>query len=469
MSALLEIDELSVTAEGATLLERLSLSLQAGERVTILGETGAGKSLLMQAIMGLLPPPLRSHGRVRIDGVDLASLGRAERERLWGQRIGMLPQEPWHSLDPLMRSRQQVAEVHECVAGLSVEQANRNAAQALAGVGLDDAAERLPGQLSGGMAQRLAFCAATAGGAQILLADEPTKGLDVSRRDQLAVLLAERGEQQALLTITHDVALARQLGGRVLVMRAGRLVEQGAAEQVLGSPAADYTRALIEADPRFWPVRPERVAAAQAPAVLEARGLAKQRGGKQLFEGLDLRIAAGEIIGIAGDSGCGKSSLGDILLGLLPPDRGEVRRQPGVAAHRYLKLYQDPPAAFASGVPLGRLFDDLIALHRLDPARLPPLLEQLRLAPGLLARSATEVSGGELQRLAIARALLLDPVLLFADEPVSRLDPITAREVIALLTEAALERGCALLLVSHDAQMLARTCDRQLALGGQGA
>jgi peptide/nickel transport system ATP-binding protein len=467
MSALLEIEELRVTADGVTLLESLSLDLQAGERLTIVGETGAGKSLLMQAIMGLLPAPLQSHGRVRVDGVDLASLSRSARERLWGKRIGMLPQEPWHALDPLMRNQQQVAEVHECVAGMTAKQANQKAAQALADVGLEGAAEQLPGQLSGGMAQRLAFCAATAGGTQLLLVDEPTKGLDASRRDQLTGLLDAHGERAALLTITHDVEVARQLGGTVMVMRAGRLVERGAAAQVLGAPTADYTRELIAADPRHWPVRPQRTMTTDS--VLEARGLAKRRGGKLLFEGLDLTICAGEIIGIAGDSGCGKSSLGDILLGLLRPDSGEVTRQPGIAAHRYLKLYQDPPAAFAPGVSLRRLFDDVIGLHRLDPRRLLPLLDQLRLSPGLLDRTAGEVSGGELQRLAIARALLLEPVLLFADEPVSRLDPITAREVIALLTEAATERDCALLLVSHDAQMLARTCDRQLLLGDRNA
>lgn len=469
MSALLQIDELRVTADGITLLESLSLSLQPGERLTILGETGAGKSLLMQAIMGLLPAQLRSHGRVRIDGVDLAGLSRAARERLWGQRIGLLPQEPWHALDPLMRNGQQVAEVHECVAGLSAEQSCLKAQQALAEVGLEDAAERLPGQLSGGMAQRLAFCAATAAGAQILLVDEPTKGLDASRRTQLTGLLDARGEQTALLTITHDVAVARQLGGRVMVMRAGRVVEQGTAAQVLDTPVADYTRALIDADPQHWPARPSRSIPPSAPVVLEASGLAKRRGGSTLFDGLDLRIAAGEIIGIAGDSGCGKSSLVDILLGLLPPDRGEVRRQPGLAAHRYLKLYQDPPAAFAPGVSLRQLFDDVIGLHRLDPKRLPRLLDQLRVRPELLDRTAAEVSGGELQRLAIARVLLLDPVLLFADEPVSRLDPITARDVVALLTEAAVDRGCALVLVGHDAQMLAKTCDRQLLLGDPGA
>ena len=467
MTTLLRLEGLSVQADGKTLLEPLSLSLAAGECLTILGETGAGKSLLMHAIMGTLPPPLTASGRILLGDLDLGRLDRHAREQLWGQQLGMLPQEPWHALDPLMPALQQVAEVHECVHGLPPEQARQAARSALAKVDLAQAGARLPGQLSGGMAQRVAFSAATAAGAPILLADEPTKGLDASRRDQVAGLLRQHAEHGALLTITHDVEVARQLGGTLLVMRAGQLLEAGDAQSILAAPQHDYTRALIAADPRHWPT-PLVAAVTGAPAsepVLQAQGLRLQRGGRQLFEGLDLRIEPGEIIGIAGDSGCGKSSLGDVLLGLLQADGGMVTRRAGVAAHRYLKLYQDPPAAFAAGVPLRRLFDDVLRLHRLDPATLPPLLERLRLRPELLARPATEVSGGELQRLAIARALLLDPVVLFADEPVSRLDPITARDVTELLVQSARERGCALLLVSHDAEALGRACDRHIRLG----
>lgn len=445
------------------LLEPLSFSLYPGERLTILGETGAGKSLLMQAIMGTLPKPLYHQGRIRIAGQDLDALPQTEREQLWGRRIALLPQEPWHALDPLMPSQEQVSEVYQCVKGRKPDSADHQATQDLLAVGLQGAEHKRPDQLSGGMAQRLAFCAATAAGASLILADEPTKGLDTSCREALVQLLCKKSTQGTLLTITHDVAVARQLGGRILVMKSGRLLDDGRIKQVLDDSACQYTRQLIEAEPARWPPYP-LPNIQQATPILEAQELSKQRGNKRLFEHLSLQIRRGEILGLTGDSGCGKSTLGDILLGLLPADSGRVYRRGGFAPQRYLKLYQDPPASFAPQVKLAQLFDDLIRLHRLDAKRLPALLERLNLSTHLLQRHSHQVSGGELQRLALARVLLMEPVFLFADEPVSRLDPITARDVLQLLVEVATEYQCAVLLVSHDPALVHKICHTQRCL-----
>jgi len=465
MTALLELQNLTVRAGRAVLVDELSLQLNPGERLTILGETGAGKSVLVQAIMDLLPAGLTQSGLVCVDGQDLAALTPSQRRRLWGRTMTMLPQEPWHALDPLMSSRQQVAEVYECVRLQPSQQARSSAERDLEALGLAGDMDKRPYELSGGMAQRVAFRAATAGDARLLLADEPTKGLDTSRRDAIVRLLREHADAGAVLTITHDIEVAQQLGGSVIVMRGGRVVEQGPAEVVLAAPRAAYTRALIEASPRCWPERSGVRTVDSGEPLLTASGLTRSRGGRALFAGLEISVRPGEIIGITGDSGSGKSTLGDILLGLLAPDHGTVRRQAGIARHRFQKLYQDPPAAFAPQVPLQVLFNDLLALHRLDAGRLPPLLERLRLDPALLQRPVAEVSGGELQRLAMARCMLLDPVLVFADEPVSRLDPITAREVIELFLELAVGRGCAVLLVSHDPVLVERVCGRVLRLG----
>lgn len=202
----------------------------------------------------------------------------------------------------------------------------------------------------------------------------------------------------------------------------------------------------------------------QGAPVLRAEGLQGVRGGRVLFRDLDISVHPGQILGLTGPSGCGKSTLGDMLLGLARPDGGRVTRAPGVAPVRFQKLYQDPPSAFPRTATLGRALADLVALHRLDGARIAPLLDRLRLRATLLTRRPTEVSGGELQRLALLRVLLLDPVFLFADEPTSRLDLITQAMVTQLMVQIARETGMGLLIVSHDADLIARSCDRVLSL-----
>ncbi|MFT3689134.1 ABC transporter ATP-binding protein [Paenirhodobacter sp.] len=467
MTILLNAETIAVHAGAEELVEPVSLTLHAGRPFTILGETGSGKSLLAQAIIGTLPAGLRATGRVTLDGHDLDLARPGGHRALWGRVIGVLPQEPWLSLDPLMKARAQVAEGHALVRGLSWGAAGGAADRDLADLGLDGAGDRRPDQLSGGMAQRVAFAAARTGGARIVVADEPTKGLDVARRDDVIdLLMREVAEGGGLLTITHDLALARRMGGDLAVVLKGKVIERGPADQVLSNPQHPYTRRLIAADPASWPEGRPR--APKGVPVLEAKGLGIARGGRMLFQGLDLALHPGEIIGVTGPSGCGKSTLGDVLLGLARPDHGTVARGGG-APVRFQKLYQDPPSAFPRHVPLGRALDDLVRLHRLDAGRIPALMERLRLAPVLLGRRPTEVSGGELQRLALLRVLLLDPLFLFADEPTSRLDLITQAEVTELLAETARETGMALLIVSHDADLIRKTADRALELGGGDA
>lgn len=165
-------------------------------------------------------------------------------------------------------------------------------------------------------------------------------------------------------------------------------------------------------------------------------------------------------MGVVGDSGCGKSTLGDTLLGLLPAVKGSIsKRKPNTAPYQWQKLFQDPPSAVTSSVTLGTLLEDLVSLHNLNRTKIPPLMDKLNLASELLERNSLSVSGGELQRFSIMRALLLEPVFLFADEPTSRLDPITAMEVTDVLITLAKEQGCALLLVSHDKHLVEKRCD----------
>ncbi|GGO80750.1 ABC transporter ATP-binding protein [Marinobacterium nitratireducens] len=451
---------------GERLLEPVSLQLEPGRPLVVLGETGSGKSLLSQALIGTLPAGLAASGRVCLGGSHLDAAQPADYRRLWGREVAVLPQEPWLSLDPLMRAQQQVAESHRLVRGLAPRAAISVAGEELEALGLAGALRRYPHQLSGGMAQRVAFAAARAGGARILIADEPTKGLDAARRDEVAALLMrEVAAGGSLMVVTHDLALARLLGGEVLVVRRGALVERGDSRAIFEAPRNAYTRRLLAADPRCWQRTPP--VPAGGPTVLQARDLGVSRGGRVLVEGLSLRLGAGEILGISGPSGCGKSSLGDALLGLHPPHAGTVVRSVA-RPQAYQKVFQDPPSAFARTLALGQAIADLVRRQRLDGSRVEPLMQRLRLRPELLARRPGEVSGGELQRLALLRAMLLDPVFLFADEPTSRLDPLTQQEVIGLLRELAGE-GCAVMIVSHDPELIARTAHRCIVLDGAGA
>jgi len=449
----LEVEGLCVAAGGRDLVRNACLSLRAGGILVILGESGSGKSLLAHAVMGTLPAELDWRGRIAIGGIDFGALDPKSRRAHWGRAIALLPQEPWASLDPLMRAEDQIAEVHALVGRRTWREARALAGRALGTLGLGAAGRRYPFQLSGGMAQRVAVAVALAGGARLLVADEPTKGLDADCRDEVAeLLLSQARAGAALIVITHDIAFARKLGGEMAVMLDAEIVEQGATVDLLAAPRHAYTKRLLSADPAGWaPAKP----VAAANPVVEAANLAVERGGRTLFEGLSVAVCPGEIVAATGRSGCGKTSLGNVLLGLLAPQSGIVRRVSGADAHRFQKLYQDPVSAFASGSPLGVALDDVCRRHGLPLDAPSRILARLRIHPYLLLRRPDQVSGGELQRIALARVLLVDPAFLFADEPTSRLDPIIQQEVMDLLREVVAERRLAMLLVTHDAALAA--------------
>ena len=458
VTATLEVRDLRVRVDTTVVVAAPRLSLQAGTPLTLMGETGAGKSLLLQAIMATLPAGLHADGQVMLDDEPLCD---EERRALWGKRLALLPQEPMTALDPVMDVQAQISEVHRWVLGAQPAASNAAASNALKRVGLEQALKRLPGQLSGGMAQRLAYAAATAAGADILLADEPTKGLDNNNRTVVLDLLRAHAEQKTLLTVTHDLAVPKSLGGTLAVLRQGTIIEQGTVEQLLSAPQHPYTRELVASN-RFSSGFGQRSAEKHGP-IVSAKGLAVARGNRLLFEDVDLCLRPGEIVGLAGPSGVGKSSLGDAVLGLLPIHGGQIERAGG-KRFGFQKLYQDPPAAFAPGIPLKTLLGELRALHKLSHKQLTALLDATAIDPSILERPADAVSGGELQRIALARVLLTEPNFLFADEPVSRLDPITARRVMDLLIGEARERQCGVLLVGHDGAQLKSLCDRVFRL-----
>lgn len=461
--SLLKADDITVSWGGSVILHPVSLHLDPGEPLVVLGETGSGKSLLAQAIMGTLPLELSAKGRVVVGDRLLDAAHPRDFRPLWGCEIAVLPQEPWLSLDPLMRAGPQVAEAHRLVRGVVAAEARVRAAADLDRLGLSGTARNYPHELSGGMAQRVAIAAARAGGARIVIADEPTKGLDAARRDEVAdLLLAELARGGGLLVITHDLALAQRIGGRLVILRDGKVVEAGATADVMTAPKAVYSRDLIAADPETWTSRKRAQAGA---TVLTATELSVERGGVRLVSDFSVDLAEGRILGVTGPSGCGKSTLGDALLGLVPPAAGRVERLRDLPPTAFQKLYQDPVAAFPRHRTLGRTLVDVVHRHGQSQDRIEALMQRLGLAPVLLTRRPGAVSGGELQRLALLRLLLVRPRFIFADEPTSRLDPITQRQVIDLLAETAAREGCAIMVVSHDPALVGKTADEVLSLG----
>lgn len=466
MNPSLKVDSLTVqTTSGnpTILVDSLTFELATGKPVVLIGETGSGKSLIAQAILGNITGELETTGQIWIHGTEYLSRPKHDRQKLWGKNLGLLPQEPWLSLNPTKRALPQLSEVYELVRKKSKTNADRSAKDDLHRFHIHEGEKKFPHELSGGMAQRLVFCCSIAGGSHILVVDEPTKGLDNDRKAdviaQLQHFLKKGGD---LIVITHDIEIAEQLGGETIVLRNGKVQEQKPTRELFASPEADYTKALIDAAPVNWPQK--QPSPNSQPWIVSGREITKTFGGKELLSGLNLDIHRGEIVGLFGPSGSGKSTLGNILLGLIRPDNGTVERANGYQPFQYLKLYQDPPASFSPFHTLKSSMNDFLALHQQPHERFNALLEKLNLDPSLLARDPSNVSGGELQRCAVLRALMLDPVFLFADEPTSRLDPVTQKETLDLICETTQHINCGLLLVSHDIDILNKSCDRVIRL-----
>lgn len=256
-AAVLEVADLVIWSTGSvakrTLVDGIDLAIRRSETFTLIGETGSGKTLLAQAVTGTLPGGFRSSGSIRFQGTDLLRLSLKQRRQHWGRRMFLLPQEPEQALDPTMRVDRQVEEVFRFLRGRSAREARREARRILEQLKMSARSERsrFPCQLSGGMNQRILFAMALSAPAELIVADEPTKGLDAALRNQAADLLGElRHRGKTLFCITHDLYLASRLGGRVGVMFRGRMVESGPAEQVLENPSHPFTRGLIRALPR---------------------------------------------------------------------------------------------------------------------------------------------------------------------------------------------------------------------------
>jgi peptide/nickel transport system ATP-binding protein len=488
---LLQIDALGVSIGAAQIIKNLSLDLEAGESLGLVGASGSGKTMTALAIMRLLPPHARMAGEIRLQGKTLSGMSEAELRGVRGRAIGMVFQEPMTALNPLMRIGDQVAETVRLHRAVSRADARRAARETLALVGLPGdagAADRLPYELSGGQRQRVAIAMAVVLEPPLLIADEPTTALDVSTQAQVLRLLKDlaRTRNMGLLLVTHDLAVVAQMTDRVAVMHQGEIVERGATRQLLHHMRHPYGRALLAAAKPT----PKRGGCGHESAalVLEARAIVHEypRRRRSLrhraapvraVDGVSLEVHAGETVGLVGESGSGKSSLLRVMLALERPQAGEIRLLgegfsiAGGAALRRLRraiqaVFQDPYGSFDPRWTVERLIaEPFFLLDSPPPAeerrhKVAAVLEQVGLAPADARRLPHEFSGGERQRIAIARALVIEPAVIAFDEAVSALDVLVRAQILELLAQLGERLKLGYLFVSHDLTVVRSIADR---------
>lgn len=475
----------------------VTLSVARGECLGVVGESGAGKSQVFLALLGLLAANGRAAGSAWFLGKELLSLGAGELDSVRGAGIGLVFQDPMTALTPHLTVGVQIAEVMTRHLGLTRSEARRRALALLERVQVTDPEERLsqyPYELSGGMRQRVMIAIAIACEPQLLIADEPTTSLDVTVQAQILSLLAQlkRERAMAMVLITHDLGAVAGVADRVAVMRAGRIIETGSATQVLKAPREAYTAALLR-DARLGQASAgARVAAAAADgAELSVSDLSVEFGMRGPWPGrrrqltavsaVSLAVARGEALGVVGESGSGKSTLARAILALLPASAGRVvwlgrdllRLQPQEL--RSLRqdlqiIFQDPLGSLDPRMTLAEIVAEPLEVHspRLTvasrEAAVARMLERVGLSARLAGRYPHQLSGGECQRAGIARAMILQPRLLVCDEPVSALDVPTQRQIVELLGSLKREQGLTLVFVSHNLALVRALCERALVI-----
>jgi microcin C transport system ATP-binding protein len=499
---LLQVRDLRIGFQAEDVVKGISFNLDLGEKLALVGESGSGKSVTALSFVKLLEGA-RVSGRVLWTAQDadtlapeatdaphthdLVKLSERELINIRGQDIAFVFQEPMTALNPLMMVGDQIAEVLELKRGMTRAEAWHEAVELLNLTGIPEPVRRAsayPHQLSGGQRQRVMIAMALACRPRLLVADEPTTALDVSLRAQILDLLNDLQKRfgMAVLLITHDLNTVRRFADQVLVMEKGVIVESGAVDVVLTYPTHPYTQKLIDSQPPRHVVEAKNI----APAVMQARALRvsypiRRAGWRGWFKGdqfvavqgasFDLR--AGQTLGVIGESGSGKTTLALATLGLMP-SQGTLTID-GVAwqgksaqdlplRRKVQVVFQDPFSSLSPRMNVQELVSEGLTLHAPgldDLGRLRRMLVTLAAVgltetefPGLLQRYPHEFSGGQRQRLAIARALVVEPQVLVLDEPTSALDATTQLQVLQLLQKLQRERGLSYLLITHDVSVI---------------
>ncbi|MDQ5911562.1 MAG: microcin transport system ATP-binding protein [Pseudomonadota bacterium] len=481
---LLEVRDLSVAFGAMPAVRQVSFTLNRGETLALVGESGSGKSVSALSLLQLLPYPHARHpgGSIRLRGEELLGAALARLREIRGNQIAMVFQEPMTSLNPLHSIEQQIGETLRLHKGLSGSQLRARIMELLDRVGLSDVAHRLnalPHELSGGQRQRVMIAMALANDPDMLIADEPTTALDVTIQAQILKLLKDLQAQlgMAILFITHDLSIVRKMADRVCVMQSGVVVETGPVAEIFAAPQHPYTQELLAAEPKGDP--PLEIA--DAPEVMTGAALKVwfplKRGlfGRVLshlkaVDGVNIRVRAGQTLGVVGESGSGKTTLGLALLRLLSSE-GAIHfenQQIDTLSNKALRplrqamqiVFQDPYGSLSPRLSVGEIVEEGLRVHGLaaDPEarreRIAQALAEVDLDPEMQDRYPHEFSGGQRQRIAIARALALKPRLLILDEPTSALDVSVQAQIVDLLRNLQRRYQLAYLFISHDLRVV---------------
>ena len=497
LGPLVEIRDLTVGfGRAAPVLHGVSLQIERGECLALVGESGSGKSVTARTLAGLTGQGAQIRAaKLAFQGIDLRTLNERAWQRVRGASIGFVMQDALGALDPLRRVGAEVEEPLHLHTSLGAEARRLRVLQLLRDVGVPEPelrARQYPWQLSGGLRQRALIASAIACNPRLIIADEPTTALDATVQAQVIALLESlRGEDNALLMVSHDLSVVSRLADRVAVMRHGVIVEQGSTEQILHDPQHPYTQLLLRAARavHFQPERRLLTAVAPNPeprgeVLLEARDLSKSFVGpdgrtRTVVKQVSLQLRRGETLGVVGESGSGKTTLTRLILGLETADGGDVwvagqpwstldPQQKRQARKAVQVVFQDPLNSFDPRYTVQRVLFEALAVAGLPRrdwrGRALQLLELVRLEASALPRRPIELSGGQRQRIAIARALASEPAVLICDEPVSALDVSVQAQILELLDDLKQRLGLACLFISHDLGVINHVSDRVLVM-----
>ncbi|MEL6937401.1 MAG: ABC transporter ATP-binding protein, partial [Cyanobacteria bacterium J06607_17] len=481
-------------------VEHVSLSLEPGEMLGLVGESGCGKSTLGRAALRLLPGGSRTEGRSLFEGRDVFRLTAQDIRRFRGEAVSLVFQDPMTRLNPLMTIGDHCVETLRAHrSDLSRQSAKEIAIATLKSVSIPATRwEQYPHEFSGGMRQRVAIALALLLNPKLIVADEPTTSLDVTISAQILDLLTQlcRERGMALILISHDLALVGEYCDRIAVMYQGKLVELGPTEQVLYQPQAAYTQSLLQAAHQLQNYEAEGTAEPEnpAPPLLRVQNLIKHYTIEQnllskLFnrtppdtiravDGISIDLHPGEVLGLVGESGCGKSTFSRALMQIIPPTSGRVefmgqnlvglsRSQLQTQRRNFQMIFQDPHACLNPMMTVGRGIADPLIIHGLATAAeakqmVRSMLQRVGLTPAddYYHRYPSDLSGGQQQRVAIARALITKPKLVICDEPVSMLDASVQAQVLELMLELKDELELTYLFITHDLWVARYLCDR---------